>query len=731
MILTSRFKHHLIIYFTAALGFNSAGIAKVASGQTITIDFRFDSTGSNTMNLNLGSAGQTFTIDIFATIKGDATHTDTSQYGLQTSFDRGFSDQSGGGAFTTGGVVSGSFVGLGQFGQSGNTTAPTSIADNGSTSDGITVSTANKDTIIDYGLSASNGLKQSSTIGYVYANSASEAGFATTANGGMQFEVAQFKFTTGTTSSTAGAVSKFWPTQPGATATEAQFTQDHGTTNTILSNTSGANAQFIIGTPLRFVVVPRQTGSATWNRNGNGNYDDMSNWDPNQIPDGAGLVATFGNGTTTTVNAPSVTATVNAAEHVGTLTFNNTNGTSFILGNDGITGHGLTLNNNGAGGNVNSLTGSNSIFSNLVLADNATFNVAAASSVLVSVGSLSESGASRTMTKTGAGTLTIDTPSSYTGATTVSAGTLVTTPTGTISAGPLIVSSTGGVNSLASLNNNQSVSSLSGSITGGGAATVSVSAGNVLTVAQSANTTFAGKISLTGAAATFTKSGNGVLETDGAPNLADSSLISVTGGTLRFNVSSAATVGSGVSATISGAATLELAGSVSAFSSSDSAAHRVNVMNNSTAAAGLLVSGTNQQVGGINGAGNTSVAAIASLTANHIVQTALAIGGAAGSHGLVTIAPSGPTGNPLDQTSGFALAGSLISGDQVGTGSTGSTNLGSAGGANLATLPAEDFAGIGGSLPVPEPSTLLLAHVALFAVLIANLARNDVRRRTV
>ena len=65
------------------------------------------------------------------------------------------------------------------------------------------------------------------------------------------------------------------------------------------------------------------------------------------------------------------------------------------------------------------------------------------------------------------GTLTIDTPSSYTGTTTVAAGTLQTTATGTIGAGALIVSSAGGINSTLSLNNDQTVGSLTGTVAGG------------------------------------------------------------------------------------------------------------------------------------------------------------------------------------------------------------------------------------------------------------------------
>jgi hypothetical protein len=52
-------------------------------------------------------------------------------------------------------------------------------------------------------------------------------------------------------------------------------------------------------------------------------------------------------------------------------------------------------------------------------------------------------------------------------------------------------------------------------------------------------------------------------------------------------------------------------------------------------------------VGGIEGTGNVTVDSGTSLTANHIVQGALVIGGTAGSSAMVTIAASDSSGNPL------------------------------------------------------------------------------------
>jgi hypothetical protein len=226
----------------------------------------------------------------------------------------------------------------------------------------------------------------------------------------------------------------------------------------------------------------------------------------------------------------------------------------------------------------------------------------------------------------------------------------------------------------------------------------------------------------------FSQGGSGTLEVDGAPTLGTASSLAVNdSSTLRFKATTgAATIGTGVTAMVNNGATLELAGSVSALSSGSS---RVNITNNSSAAAGILVSGTHQQVGGIDGPGNVQVNAGASLTANHITAGALVIGGAAGSAALLTIDASDASGNPLDlgageQTadgtrsvpatlsSGLALAVSLQSSDSFAFGAPASSSLDppSAEGFSGDPIPAGPGSG---PTAVPEPSTLLLALLGL------------------
>ena len=104
---------------------------------------------------------------------------------------------------------------------------------------------------------------------------------------------------------------------------------------------------------------------------------------------------------------------------------------------------------------------------------------------------------------------------------------------------------------------------------------------------------------------------------------------------------------------LTGNGTIDLAGSVSDLTGA------VNVNDSSTAPVGVLVSGTNQVVGHISGTGKLTVNAGSDLTATHIVQSALVIGGTSMSIASVTIALSDSSGNPLTsraETSGASTS---------------------------------------------------------------------------
>jgi MBG domain len=131
-----------------------------------------------------------------------------------------------------------------------------------------------------------------------------------------------------------------------------------------------------------------------------------------------------------------------------------------------------------------------------------------------------------------------------------------------------------------------------------------------------------------------------------------------------------------VSVTVGSTGTVVLDGSTIATGNT------TNITNNSNSANGVLVTGANQVVGGIDGSGNVVVDSGASLTANHIVQGSLVIGGDATNPATVTIAASDSAGNPL------AAAAATSSGSQglIGTAAIES------GGASAASLAAESTA---------------------------------------
>jgi PEP-CTERM motif len=182
---------------------------------------------------------------------------------------------------------------------------------------------------------------------------------------------------------------------------------------------------------------------------------------------------------------------------------------------------------------------------------------------------------------------------------------------------------------------------------------------------------------------------------------------------------------------------LELAGSVSALSS---ASNRVDIVNNSSAAAGLLVSGTHKKVGDIDGSGTTQINAGGDLTADHIVQNALVIGGETGSPALVIIAASDAAGNSLFASStslfgsdpssgGMALVTSLVPSSPFEADDI-SLCVASTDSTDLAVLAMGNTVGSNNPASVPEPSTLLLALLAVLGVLSTHFARRHFRCQT-
>ena len=202
-------------FVLSAVFLNGIGPAK---GQSIVLDFKFDTNGganpsvfgSSNVNLTPGSAGQTYTVDIWATIfngtPASNSPQDPTKFGLQSIAMRGTDD--GGNAFTTGagiGVVTGSFAELAPFNPPGF--AQPSVTDLGHTTNGGSSATAGADGILDFGgtIAAQRLTIASNTGGPQY-------GAAGASVGSYSWEVGTFQFTIGQAGSANGARTQFWPT---------------------------------------------------------------------------------------------------------------------------------------------------------------------------------------------------------------------------------------------------------------------------------------------------------------------------------------------------------------------------------------------------------------------------------------------------------------------------------------------------------------------------------------
>ncbi len=169
-----------------------------------------------------------------------------------------------------------------------------------------------------------------------------------------------------------------------------------------------------------------------WTNPGNGNWSAAGNW--SLQPVAAGQVATFGS------SAPGSYTTVNldASYTIGGVVFNNTN--SFAITTSGQT---MTLGNSGNGTSISALAGtSNLIGAPIVLGENTSVGVLSGGMNLTLSGVLSGTGA---LVKSGDGTAILSSANTYSGGTTINAGTvkigtgssLGSAATNTIAAGTL------------------------------------------------------------------------------------------------------------------------------------------------------------------------------------------------------------------------------------------------------------------------------------------------------
>ncbi len=155
--------------------------------------------------------------------------------------------------------------------------------------------------------------------------------------------------------------------------------------------------------------------SGTWNLSGGGNWANAGSWNPAAIPgNNAGDIVGLNNNITSAANVNLQTGNRTA----GILSIGDSNDShAFTLSSGGAF---LTLNNSGSGAQIiESGAINDTISAPLILADGLSTSVAGS---LTISGSISETGGTRSITKTGAGSLFLSGNNSYTGTTVINVG---------------------------------------------------------------------------------------------------------------------------------------------------------------------------------------------------------------------------------------------------------------------------------------------------------------------
>ncbi len=174
---------------------------------------------------------------------------------------------------------------------------------------------------------------------------------------------------------------------------------------------NSANDQFSVqlyGDPHLSIYNAGAFGFAsTWNVNQSGSFIEPANWDA-AMPQGAGVAAAFGKGQGDSGNPAALGVTVDGAVRLGSLLFDSQN-TAFTLAADGVSGHGITLDNSGGGAVVTANAGGHVIAADVVLADAGghVFNISDGASLTLA-GAVTASDGGKSLTKIGTGALEID-----------------------------------------------------------------------------------------------------------------------------------------------------------------------------------------------------------------------------------------------------------------------------------------------------------------------------------
>jgi autotransporter-associated beta strand protein len=267
------------------------------------------------------------------------------------------------------------------------------------------------------------------------------------------------------------------------------------------------------------------------------------NWTNAVAPNSVGAQANFFG-----VINQARTVTVNGAFTIGTMTFNSAN--SYTIGGSGVSGQGLTVNNNGIA-TIAALQGAHTITAPLTLGSNLEITASAGATLNFNT-ALVQSGGERSLLIDGAGTTVLSGSSAnvFSGQTMLTAGTLHLNKTAGVDAigtGGLQINSGTTVQLLASQQIADAASVLAnGTFAVGsqletiaalsGTGQVTLSSGGVLTIGAAANnlsSTFDGVISGTG---TIAKSGTGTLTLTGTNTFGGSGqTVAINNGALQIS----------------------------------------------------------------------------------------------------------------------------------------------------------------------------------------------------
>ena len=256
----------------------------------------------------------------------------------------------------------------------------------------------------------------------------------------------------------------------------------------------------------------------TWAGGAGGiNWNLGNNW--------SGSVAPTSGSTSTFVFAGTAKPTNN--NNLTNLTMNallfSTNATAFVLRGNAVTLTGGITNNSANTQTIN-LT---------AITNNTTNTINAASNNIVINAAIVGTGG---ITKAGAGTLILGTNNTYTGATTISGGTLLLSNEGTISTNALDLAAS---DATLNISNITAATVNVAAFSGVAGSTVSMGAKNMSFGGNNASTTFAGVVTGSG---NLTKNGTGTTTLSGANTYTGSAIVSA--GTLQLNNATGSALGS-------------------------------------------------------------------------------------------------------------------------------------------------------------------------------------------